>query len=247
MAHFLKHEPCPKCSSRDNLGVWSDGHKWCFGCGYYEPSPNSIKLAREKLQKGAKTSDLFPFIDADPNLPADAWKWLKKFGISDEEVKIWGVGFDYAKALLVFPIKEEEGGRIVANLCRNFGPSKSLRKYLYYGSKGLPPIIRRAGSDMTTGIFCEDILSAIKIGRSFTALPVFGASIDVDTLKWASERFNSVGVWLDRDMHHKVGKLAFRGSMLGSAKFFPVYSQEDPKCYPQEWIEKIVGISRNFS
>lgn len=30
------HEPCPKCGSRDNLGRYSDGHGFCFGCGHYE-------------------------------------------------------------------------------------------------------------------------------------------------------------------------------------------------------------------
>lgn len=29
-------ESCPKCGSRDNLGRYSDGHAYCFGCGYYE-------------------------------------------------------------------------------------------------------------------------------------------------------------------------------------------------------------------
>jgi len=35
---LLRKEPCPKCGSRDNLGVYSDGHKFCFGqgCGHYE-------------------------------------------------------------------------------------------------------------------------------------------------------------------------------------------------------------------
>ncbi len=32
----VRHEPCPKCGSRDNLGRYSDGHGYCFGCGYYE-------------------------------------------------------------------------------------------------------------------------------------------------------------------------------------------------------------------
>jgi len=32
----IAHEPCPQCGSRDNLGRYSDGHGWCFGCGYYE-------------------------------------------------------------------------------------------------------------------------------------------------------------------------------------------------------------------
>lgn len=37
-AHFVGHEPCPKCSSRNNLARYSDGGASCFtqGCGYYE-------------------------------------------------------------------------------------------------------------------------------------------------------------------------------------------------------------------
>lgn len=33
---FVRHEPCLNCGSRNNLGVFSDGHKFCFGCRHYE-------------------------------------------------------------------------------------------------------------------------------------------------------------------------------------------------------------------
>ena len=29
---FLRHEPCPYCHSKDNVGVYDDGHAYCFGC-----------------------------------------------------------------------------------------------------------------------------------------------------------------------------------------------------------------------
>lgn len=34
---FLRHEPCPKCGSSNNVGVWEDGGKHCFsqGCDYH--------------------------------------------------------------------------------------------------------------------------------------------------------------------------------------------------------------------
>jgi len=35
-SRFLRHEPCPACGSKNNLGRYSDGHGHCFGCGYYE-------------------------------------------------------------------------------------------------------------------------------------------------------------------------------------------------------------------
>jgi twinkle protein len=34
---FLHKESCPSCGSKDNLGRYSDGHGYCFGCQYYEP------------------------------------------------------------------------------------------------------------------------------------------------------------------------------------------------------------------
>ena len=39
---FLKHESCPKCGSKDNVGVYKDGHKKCFtpDCNYYISSNN---------------------------------------------------------------------------------------------------------------------------------------------------------------------------------------------------------------
>lgn len=41
-SHFVKHEPCPKCGSKDNLARYSDGHAVCFsvGCNYYEHGSN---------------------------------------------------------------------------------------------------------------------------------------------------------------------------------------------------------------
>lgn len=36
-SEFLQHAPCPSCGSKDNLARYTDGHAFCFGCGYYEP------------------------------------------------------------------------------------------------------------------------------------------------------------------------------------------------------------------
>lgn len=38
MSEFIKHEACPNCGSSDNLARYSDGHGYCFGCGYRESS-----------------------------------------------------------------------------------------------------------------------------------------------------------------------------------------------------------------
>lgn len=34
-SHFIRHEPCPYCGSSDAVGVFSDGHTFCFCCNKY--------------------------------------------------------------------------------------------------------------------------------------------------------------------------------------------------------------------
>jgi hypothetical protein len=171
---------------------------------------------------------------------------LKKYGITDEEIERFDVQYDHKRELLCFPLKKEDG-RITGYVCRNFGPTRLQRKYLFYGSRRLPPIIDSPESDKNTGVFVEDMISAIKVGRSYTALPVLSANIDAKALKWASERFKWVGVWLDRDMHGKVSRIAFKGRCMGGANFFPVYTKKDPKAYSDSEIENIFEEARNFS
>ncbi|MGH2412130.1 MAG: DNA polymerase, partial [Microcystaceae cyanobacterium] len=52
----VRKESCPKCGSKDNVGVWADGHKHCFtpGCGYHisvegQESESSFDLPSKRV------------------------------------------------------------------------------------------------------------------------------------------------------------------------------------------------------
>ena len=45
---FIRHEPCNNCGSKDNLARYSDGHAYCFGCKYYEPSVEAPEFVNTK-------------------------------------------------------------------------------------------------------------------------------------------------------------------------------------------------------
>jgi hypothetical protein len=261
---FVRHKPCPKCKSRDNLAEFSDGHEWCFGCGYYKPPEWSLDRARQKEEKGG--ADAGNYFGIDPGscdtLPEDAYKWLKKYGITEEEVVRYDVGYDRKRDLLCFPLKEESG-RIAAYTCRNFGPDRDKRKTLTFGSLSHPVIIASPEAAKNIGVFVEDIISAIKVGRSFEAYPVLGSNIPLESLRWAQKRLlgpsgyhpslegipepPGVGIWLDRDMHGKAHRFSRRlNAVAGFDLGFPVFTHKDPKEYGTEEIKKIVRKARNF-
>lgn len=45
------HEPCPACGSSDNLGRYSDGHGFCFGCGHYERGGDALPSGSTRRPK----------------------------------------------------------------------------------------------------------------------------------------------------------------------------------------------------
>lgn len=61
-SEFLKHEPCPNCGSKDNLGRYTDGHGYCFGCGHHEQSEESggevVKLTEVSASNRQKSQGL---------------------------------------------------------------------------------------------------------------------------------------------------------------------------------------------
>lgn len=73
----IAHEPCPECGSKDNLGRYSDGHGFCFGCGHYEKG-ESDNADRIKITPKDK-----------PGLISGEVSALAKRGITEETCRKW--------------------------------------------------------------------------------------------------------------------------------------------------------------
>lgn len=63
--NFVRHEPCPKCGSRNNLARYDDGYAKCFsqGCGYYEYEGEAPATSTKSKPKMAK--DLIPLSELE--------------------------------------------------------------------------------------------------------------------------------------------------------------------------------------
>lgn len=236
-SHFVCHHPCPKCGSRDNLGEWSDGHKFCFGCGFYIPSERNLSNSRPITEEKRDDSDAINHIigNCTTNLPEKPLKWLKQYGITDNEIQDFVYGYESERDYLWF--KGVQGHYIG----RYFGESP-LPRYSTMGGKPSGPLYI---GHSRYGIFCEDIISAIKIGRQYTGIPVFGSHIGSETLLEAFRAFPEVGIWLDYNMKAKVARIAQKGHLLTGGRLFRIHTKLDPKCYSDEEIRNIVEKARN--
>ena len=235
---------CPACAAqgkdrkKNNLAVYDDdGHKWCFACGYYEPGDpmKKIQKLKDKLHQidehiAANSNDLKWPDDYSTTLPSYASAWLATFGITNEEIDKYRIGFSLKQELLIIPVFDKDGNLIMwtgRNFKINYLTKYQGPKYVTYGKKA--DIVHIMGKESKDLIIVEDFISAIKVGRKYQTTPLFGSTMSTETLRMLSERFKSVGVWLDADKRVEAVKQALRASQFIPA--YAIYSKDDPKFY----------------
>ena len=139
MVIFKQHESCPSCQSKDNLGRWTDGHAYCFGCHYYEPPTILIKSLSQNVPFVKPSSFNIPPWPEDSSkiIGVRGWTWLKKYGIMESETKdyLWSD----SRSWLIFPIYsvralQDQGREVcIAWQARNLNPVRTKPKYVTYG------------------------------------------------------------------------------------------------------------------
>lgn len=220
MSYFVKHEPCPKCHSRDNLARYSDGGAWCFGCGYREPpkhfAPPPLKgpITLPKLTKP---------------LPATSLAWLTQWLTVEESDAFW-----WAPALQRHVYVVYDGEVPVFYEARSVTKTP---KTLSFGEK--PFLVLGSGWPL---VIVEDIVSAIKVSRYTSCMPIFGSKLNEKQRKSIFRFFLSKGVrsggvqgncerlevviWLDYDKWSESVRLSGSLRHVGARS---ICTKEDPK------------------
>lgn len=248
----VEKRPCSKCRmgggdrTGDNEVVYADGHTHCFGCGRHsEPTilQKLEKLSEENsLQLDPREAEALEFPDdftpiGDALWAKGAYAWLKNYGITTKEMEIHHIGWSSSLGMLIFPVFSDSGHLLMWQ-GRNFNGSP---KYLTKGPKS--DIMHIIGDQKSPVILVvEDLISAIKVGRTYAAMPLWGCSMTLGTLRKLSERFKEVGIWLDSNKAIESVKLALRGSQWGST--FVVTTESDPKIYSDGMIRAHVTDGR---
>lgn len=236
---FLRHEACPNCGSRDNVGVWSDGHKYCFGgCGYFAAADNNVTTVKSRLFPAEGSNGVPPFPeDTSIHIPEVPYSWLKKC-LDDEEILRHRIGWSQSKESLIFPIFDKDGNLLMWQ-SRYFGSLGNFPKYLTKGYKG--DILHVLGEHPTDRVvLVEDLISAIVVSRRENSMPLWGSTIHLKTLRHLSRYYGKLAIWLDADKL----KEAVKAQGVARLLFDDVeilFSEEDPKYQNLEQLTKILG------
>lgn len=225
---FIRHEPCPECGSRDNLSVWSDGHKYCFGCGHYVAADGKsldIMVLKNRLTSTAASKPLQRLPDdCNYSFPKEAIDWLEEAQIGPSMAVKHGLRWSQEEEGLIIPVYDDDHQLVMYQIRRfDYKP-----KYENRGNLGNHvPIL---GDNKSNGIvvLVEDYLSAIRVSDFADACPLFGSHVSKTLMTRLSKVYDRVLFWLDNDKAKE------------SIKFYSTYrylfkeakvivSQKDPK------------------
>jgi len=242
MSDFIEHQPCPKCGSKDNLGVYID-HVFCFGCGYYKSSYHIGRvLSKEKRPTIVTLPD-----DVTTTIPAIADNWLKKYEISQIELLNNNVVWSEKYQRLIFPYFGEDKYNLLGYQGRYFGKEQKPKWFSQGNLDKVIKIFNLQNIERTGIILVEDIVSAMKVGRQFAAMPLFGSFVSAEKIIKLMQLFpiTEVILWLDNDKYKEAHTYCRQLLSLGINSRV-IHSIKDPKEYNNEQIEKFYnGLNLN--
>lgn len=228
MATFLKHEACPKCGSKDNLGRYSDDSAYCFGCGYTEKG-NRFTPPGDRV---SETNVLRLPQDATNHIGPAGRAWLDRYDITATEQQRYRMLWSDSKNQLIFPLYNKTN-ELVAWQGRNFDPAA---KGKYFSQGKIHDLLYFCGKKGTPVILVEDLLSAIKISRISIAMPLFGSEASTALLMRLKAHCGAIIVWLDSDKWRNSQDIVKRSQSIGLPAM-SAYTNLDPKEYTTDQIK----------
>lgn len=238
MATFIKHEPCPSCGSRNNLGRYSDGSAFCFGCHYTERAGVSPWIGERNGSSNEYSDDNICWSGSSTTqLDERSLEWLGRYGLDIESALRAGFRWDSYWEQLLMPLYDNNG-KLCCIQAKNFNPQRASKaKYYNVGDKSNSTTTYGTGERL---VLTEDIVSAIKVGRSYLAMPLLGTHISRTRLAQLKAKASSLVVWLDEDKWREAREIADAANLIGLSAT-TLLTPLDPKEYNNDAIKQLVG------
>ena len=237
--HCVRHEACPKCRengndrSGNNLGVYSDGHCFCYRCGYISGRKTVTRTEQPQSQRIVLPADV------TTELPFEARAWLGQYQLARLDLNRNHVMWSERWSRIIFPYFNEnellawQGRYIPCGKNNTEINGKAPAKWFSQGK--IHEIIHPLQVNKRKAMLVEDIVSAIKVSRVSGAIPIFGSSVSAKQILRLKTVVDEVWYWLDPDMRAKSVKMAKLSNLLGLPAHV-IFSDKDPKEHTQDEI-----------
>lgn len=247
----VRHD-CPECGLDTNTNAAIVNHTvkyyslFCNACGFNPISSKGIQTLAElarirelnELAEQPLTKLELPN-DFTEDIPRHARQWLFKAGITPSIWKQYGIGYSKQLERVILPIYSANGELIwfQARAILEGQKPKYIQPSRYKGDVVFRSVTAR-GNDSSFTVITEDILSAIRVGRSNPAIAILGTKI---TTEQAGLLRNYVcAVWLDPDKAGIRGSRNIRRTLGLVTDTFDVQSDVDPKNLSNKQIKEIL-------
>lgn len=240
------HEECGDSRTRLYVKRTSKGHLYhCHNCGFrgfqrgglLTPSETVRVLKQEPQLETTIVKDVRLPNDFTTEIPPEGLAWLYKYGITDEEIRAYGLGYSPSLQRLILPVYSE--GDLVYWQGRSLNKDQKP-KYINVKQGGRDVYFSR-NTESDWGCLVEDILSAIKVGRVTSSIGLLGSYIP-SILSRNLLEFDRVYIWLDEDKWKDSVKYARKLSVLLGKRVTPIRTELDPKEYSTEGIREILKL-----
>ena len=245
----LSQGTCPQCGGR-GYTTYDDGGYHCFSCGVHSSGSGFVGLAarinkpKETIQQDAchpLPRDAEPLIGAHGKvscgMQGKAQLWVQMYGITQAEIDQHHVLWSTQEQLLIFPVYDS-GGSLLMWQGRYFGNYHKHPKYLTRGKKETVLHVIQPDKPAPFVVLTEDLISAIKVGRQYPAIPLWGSSLSKEVVQRIATQYERAYLWLDYDKRDYAIKASFEHCMR--LHITPIITQLDPKCYSDDEIKTIM-------
>lgn len=245
-SHVISKKRCPKCAklgkdtSHDNLVSYSDGHEYCYACGYYIPSSKITGFIRKDVQPDDPKEIRLPHdIVSLANAPKEAKIWLDQYDIDNNIIIRSNLFWSESRQRLIFPYFIN--GNLIAWQGRWFGKTSAAK---WYTDGKIDQHLYVIGPNKGTIVLTEDTVSAMKLSKYIAASPVFGSVISAHRFKSLKQICDGVIIWLDPDKRKEALKFEKIATLFGlNCKV--VISEKDPKEHSYDEIKELLQLENN--
>lgn len=198
-----------------------------------------IKLCIPDGREG--TSEVRLPHDATYALPTTALAWLYKYDLDDYEIDTMRCCYSPSMNRLILPIYKDD--QLVYWQGRNLGVcDKKNPKYINSKKKkGEDCYFNMCDNTGMTDTICivEDIISAVKVGRACDSIALLGSYIPMNLIRYIVH-YDQILIWLDYDKQKESIQFSKRLRELTGKDIRCIITEQDPKMYSTEEIEKYV-------